>query len=408
MVAVPTLLLEGTVQLLREGYSERLFLLTDERGMMVVRKQAKPEVSGCLLAEIAWLEELPPSLHRYFPRVLRSNKEDDSGQTIFYDMPYLGQGWVLLSELILTGALDREVALALIEQVMWVMFSGIYPTTYPEEEPGYCDRLILLLERCAQRIPQLPAFSHLVPLEAVAVNGVKLWNILPLLNLIKGDERVRAKLRPAAVRKVHGDLHPENILVYIPSLYPHPNLPPSRGKELLFSPPLTGESQRGGEVPPQGRGDFFSEVVLLDPIAPLGLSRGDFAMDIAKFTSWLSAELLALRLGLFAVHEARGSVPAFELTLHTGNAQLSALNDRFLLHEFARLIDTVEWARAVCDADPQWWQRVSFYEALYALSMVPLVPFPQSLARFLVGLGHLQEFVCDERSGRRGEAFASQ
>ena len=49
----------------------------------------------------------------------------------------------------------------------------------------------------------------------------------------------------------------------------------------------------------------------------------------------------------------------------------------------------------MCDADPQWQQRVSFYEALYALSMVPLVPFPQSLARFLVGVQHLHNFVCD-------------
>ena len=38
---------------------------------------------------------------------------------------------------------------------------------------------------------------------------------------------------------------------------------------------------------------------------------------------------------------------------------------------------------------------MSFYEALYALSMVPLVPFPQSLARFLVGVQHLHNFVCD-------------
>ena len=36
---------------------------------------------------------------------------------------------------------------------------------------------------------------------------------------------------------------------------------------------------------------------------------------------------------------------------------------------------------------------MSFYEALYALSMVPLVPFPQSLARFLVGVRHLHHFV---------------
>jgi hypothetical protein len=353
------LLLWGeSVYLLREGYSEQLFLLTDERGRAVVRKQAKPGISGSLLAEIAWLEELPPSLHRYFPQVLRSSKDDGNGQVIFYDMPYFGQGWVLFSELILPRALDREPVLALIAQVMEVMFGGIFPTTFSGEEPDYPHRLVLLLEHCAQRISQLPAFSHLVLPQAVTVNGVKLWNVFSLLDLIRGNERVREKLRPAAVRKVHGDLHPENILVHVPS--------------LARSEP---------------------QVVLLDPIAPLGLGRGDFAMDIAKFTSWLSAELLALRLGLFSLHEERGSFPVFELALHTDDAQLCPLSDGFLLREFARLVDTAGWARMVCDADPQWWQRVSFYEALYALSMVPLVPFPQSLARFLIGLRHLHNFV---------------
>jgi hypothetical protein len=351
------------VQLLREGYSERLFLLTDEREGTVVRKQAKPEISGTLLAEIAWLEELPPSLHHYFPRVLRSGRESGSGQALFYDMPYFGQGWVLLSELILTRALDRARALALVARVMQVMFGGVFPTTYPEDEADYPERLILLLERCARRIAQLPAFSPVTFSEVVILNGTKRWNVFPLLDLLKGDARVREKLRPAAVRKVHGDLYPENVLIHIPSL----RRPTPR-------------------------------VMLLDPVAAIGLSRGDFAMDVAKFRSWLSAELLALRLGLFSVREVRDSTPTFTLTLHTGDAQLGALGDGALLREFARLLDTAGWARAVCDADPPWRQRVSFYEALYALSMVPLVPFPQSLARFLVGLRHLHEFVCGARS----------
>jgi len=150
------------VRLLREGYHEQLFLLTDEREGVIVRKQAKPEGGGTLLAQIAWLEELPPSLQRYFPRVLRSGKETGNGQAIFYDMPYFGQGWMLLSELILTQALDRTPVLALIAQVMQVMFGGIFPTTYPEEESDYPEKLVILLERCVQRIARLPAFSSFI------------------------------------------------------------------------------------------------------------------------------------------------------------------------------------------------------------------------------------------------------
>jgi hypothetical protein len=135
--------------------------------------------------------------------------------------------------------------------------------------------------------------------------------------------------------------------------------------------------------------------MLLDPIAAIGLSRGDFAMDIAKFKSWLSAELLALRLGLFSVQEERGNFPSFVMTLQAEEPRLRALSDGVLLSAFAHLLDTAPWTRAICEADPGWWQRVSFYEALYALSMVPLVPPWQSLARFLVGVRHLHNFVCD-------------
>ncbi len=72
------------------------------------------------------------------------------------------------------------------------------------------------------------------------------------------------------------------------------------------------------------------------------------------------------------------------------------------------MLETAGWARAVCDADPQWRQRVSFYEALYALSMVPLVPFPQSLARFLAGVRHLSDFVFAANDQQAAQACAAR
>ena len=360
------------MELLREGYHERLFLLTDEREGLIVRKQAKT-ASSTLEAEIAWLEELPPSLHRYFPRVLRSSKANGNGQALFYDMPYFGHEWVLLSELILTQALYRPQALALISQVMQVMFGDIFPTTYSEEEPHYLERLVRLLERSTQHISQIPAFSPFIHTEALVLNGEQMCNVFPLLETCKSEQFLRQRLRPAAIRKVHGDLYPENVLVHTPSLQ-----------------------------------QSAPRVMLLDPIAALGLSRGDFAMDAAKFTSWLSAELLALRLGLFSLQEERGALPAFTLTFHTGHTRLRTLRDGVLLREFLAMLETAGWARSVCDADPRWRQRVSFYEALYALSMVPLVPFPQSLARFLVGVRHLHNFVFASDDQQAAQTLAAR
>jgi hypothetical protein len=346
------------VQLLREGYHERLFLLTDESEGTIVRKQAKSPTNDTLLMEIRWLEELPAALHDFFPRVLRSNKESESGQALFYDMPYFHREWVLLSELILTQVLDPSQALRLIARVLQVMFDGIFPTIYPEEEEAYPEKLISLLARCVQHISLLPAFSHFTHSTRLVLNSTELSNLPPLLERCQSDKRIYESLRPQTVRKVHGDLYPENVLIHLPS--------------LRRSQP---------------------RVMLLDPIAALGLNRGDFAMDVAKFKSWLSAELLVLRLGLFSIRQERGRA-AFTLALHTDDPQLSALTDGALLRDFNSLFDSADWARTICDADPYWQQRVSFYEAIYALSMVPLVPYPQSLARFLVGVRHLHNFVC--------------
>ena len=345
------------MQLLREGYHEQLFLLTNERGESIVRKQAKPRPDGTLLTEIAWLEELPAHCHPHFPRVLRSHKKSDS-QPFFYEMPYFGQEWVLLSDLILTGAIDRPRALTLLARVMQVMFEGIYPTTYPEEAAVYPEKLVILLEQCLWRISELPEFRPLIFADTIHVNGEECRNVFSLLEEIKSNSWLYAPLRSSAVRKVHGDLYPENVLVRLPSLR--------------------------RSVP---------QVMILDPIAAIGLNRGDFAMDVAKCKSWLSAELLALRLGLFTIREERGVSPSFSLSLRREDGQLRALSNSLLLYEFLQLFESAQWSRVLRDENLYWWQRVSFYEALYALSMVPLVPAWQSLARFLVGVQHLHVFV---------------
>ena len=354
------------MQLMREGYHEQLFLLTNERGEPIVRKQAKPRPDGTLLTEIAWLEELPPHCRQHFPRVLRSHKQIN-GDPIFYEMPYFGPEWALLSDLILRGAIDRPCALGLIARVMQVMFDGIFPVRHPTETVAYPDTLVALLERCLRRIPELPAFRRFIFSDMMLVNGTEYRNVFSLLEEIKAHSWLQATLCPSVVRKVHGDLYPENILVRLPSLR--------------------------RPVP---------QVMILDPIAAIGLNRGDFAMDIAKCKSWLSAELLALRLGLFTIQEERSPSPSFTMTLRTEDEQLCALSDGLLLREFLQLFGSTSWSRTICGEDPYWWRRVSFYEALYALSMVPLVPAWQSLARFLVGLRHLQNYV----SAQSGDTFS--
>jgi hypothetical protein len=238
------------------------------------------------------------------------------------------------------------------------MFEGIFPRVYPQEDLTYPDKLIALLEQYLLRIRELAAFRPFSFAESIVINGEPCRNVFSLLEEIRGNSWLQALLCPVTVRKVHGDLYPENILIRLPSL--------RRAKP---------------------------QVMILDPIAAIGLNRGDFAMDIAKCKSWLSAELLALRLGLFTIQAERSVSPSFTMTLHMDDEQLCTLSDGFLLRDFLQLFSATQWSRPICHEDSYWWRRVSFYEALYALSMVPLVPAWQSLARFLVGLRHLQNFV---------------
>src|SRR5262249_33908624 len=152
--------------------------------------------------------------------------------------------------------------------------------SYPKETAAYPDTLTALLEQCLRRIPELPGFRSFIFSDTIVVNGVQYRNVFSLLEEIKTHSWLQTTLCPSVVRKVHGDLYPENVLVRLPSLR--------------------------RSVP---------QVMILDPIAAIGLNRGDFAMDIAKCKSWLSAELLALRLGLFTIQERCSSSPSFTMTL---------------------------------------------------------------------------------------------
>jgi hypothetical protein len=104
---------------------------------------------------------------------------------------------------------------------------------------------------------------------------------------------------------------------------------------------------------------------------------------------------------LFSVQSQQddpSKIPVFTLIFHTDNRQLQALSDRALFWQLLRLLETAPWAQPICGMNQNWQQRESFYKALYALSMVPIVPAPQNMARFLTGLQHLHDFVSGKGS----------
>lgn len=103
------------------GFAETLYLCVCD-GRRIIRKAANPDARAfsrtALVREIRLLLGLPGELKPFFPEVMRTNLENQAGDSpclpdiIFYDMPYYSpeDGWVTLSEFLLDGGMNRKEA----------------------------------------------------------------------------------------------------------------------------------------------------------------------------------------------------------------------------------------------------------------------------------------------------------
>jgi len=337
------------------GFAETLYLGTMEN-RRIIRKVSNPDAHGfsriALVREIRLLADLPPEISSRFAELIRTNlgglPENDPRlpATIFYDMPYYapGDGWTTLSRALLEGSLPAKEARRLLGGIVDAAFDW-FRIDERTPAPDYAERTMLrAIRESIDWAWKEPDFRRLFEAGPLTINGRRVANIPDIEGFLRDTPEMRRLLTPPRDRFLHGDFFPENILCNT-----------STGRWLL-----------------------------LDPVSVRGVCRGDFMLDVDKMDQWLSGELPALRTGRFDLN-IDGSVVSF--TLHTESCGLAGLAGWYR----ERLGDARY--RDVYESEPGWERRRSFIKAFYAFCMLPLADRRQAVARYLMALMAMDDFI---------------
>jgi hypothetical protein len=192
-------------------------------------------------------------------------------------------------------------------------------------------------------------FLPLLTVENLVINGRPAPRISELAEIFQNTPRLRAILTPYRDRFLHGDFFPENIL------FNH----------------------------------HTGRWILLDPVSVRGVHRGDFILDLNKMGDWLSGELPAMRMGRFSVDLRKNRA---SLTIHSHSGDLENLHHLRLSEWYReRMADS---AYALLFAEEQEWEkRWIFIKAFYSFCMVPLADKAQAVARYLLALLCMADFM---------------
>ena len=342
------------------GFAETLFLGTSG-GRRIIRKASNPDAlpfsRTALVREIRLLRGLPDTLRPFFPDLIRTNLEDEPEDSpelpdvIFYDMPYYPpeEGWVTLSDCLLEGSISAEGARAVLGEIVDTAFTcfRIDPKTPAED---YAERTMLVsIRESIGWAKRAPAFRPLIDERRLVINGRPVRGALELAEWFGDTGRVREVLTPSRDRFLHGDFFPENILY---------NRETGRWK-------------------------------LLDPVSVRGVFRGDFVFDLNKMDDWLSGELPALRLGRFTVRISGNTV---DFDVHTNVENLRNLNGLGVSEWYRERLKGGAYGDVFAE-EPGWEARWLFVKAFYCFCMLPLADSSQAVARYILALRCMDEFL---------------
>jgi hypothetical protein len=176
----------------------------------IVRKEVGLNGKVKLLNEIEWISKLPIDLAPYFPEIVRSGSDNSKTfyEMIYYDFPNL-------REIIFDFKSDKSEILDFIQKLLVWLRVNLYNRTISESSSSwvkekhferYFERLLEIQKSSAR-------LSTIIKYGKIILNG-KVYINTPILML----EMLRMKdlhelILPARLSMVHGDLHPQNILV---------------------------------------------------------------------------------------------------------------------------------------------------------------------------------------------------
>jgi hypothetical protein len=247
--------------LLRDGYWDRTEIIRMADGSQRVRKQSKGQQSAGpwgmdnLRAEAQYLQDLEPHLLDLFPRLIASWEEPAPG----YDMAYKND-YVDVGQLARAKVFNQQQADQFQTHLGKRVFGQLHTPT--SASCKLSDNILDTLNKAAHAVASLADLTCLLadPLyingqrcTPFAINIVRLATQTQLLQAIDGQPQVR----------LHGDLFLENILL----------------------PKFSSLKQ------------WPTQLVLIDPVSVAGISSGHPLFDLAKYESYSTGELPAMRRG---------------------------------------------------------------------------------------------------------------
>ena len=279
--------------LLRNGYWDRTEIIRMADASLRVRKQSKGhESSGPwgqdnLRAEAIYLQELEPHLLDLFPRMIASWQQPAPG----YDMAYM-TGHVDVAQLVRSQTFNQQQSNEFQAHLGKRVFGQLH--TPCQSLSSLAENVISTLQQAAQTLNEHAQLQCLTS-PSMCINGQLCQDLATnTAHLIQHKTLVHSLDQAPQVR-LHGDLFLENIL--LPETSEHPHWP--------------------------------RQLVLIDPVSVAGMSAGHPLFDLAKYESYASGELPAMRRGHVHVEGMNNKDTEFSFTIdwqHTQMQPFKAIN----------------------------------------------------------------------------------
>lgn len=251
--------------LLRDGYWDRTEVIRMADGSQRVRKQSKGQQSigpwgmNNLRAEAQYLQELEPHLLDLFPRLIASWEQPFPG----YDMAYKKE-YVDLGQLARAKVFNQPQANLFQTHLGKRVFGQLH--TQSNDPLSLSDNILGTLKKAEKTISTLAEFSPLRS-EKLAINGHTCHSLTINIERLIQQTHLLKMIDSQPQVRLHGDLFLENILL-----------------------PKFSSLKR-----------WPTQLVLIDPVSVAGISSGHPLFDLAKYESYGTGELPAIRRGHVAV-----------------------------------------------------------------------------------------------------------
>ncbi len=332
--------------LLRNGYWDRTEIIRMADASLRVRKQSKGhESSGPwgqdnLRDEATYLQELEPHLVDLFPRLIASWDQPAPG----YDMAYM-TNHVDVAQLVRSQTFNQQQSNQFQTHLGKRVFGQLH--TPCQRLASLAENVVATLQQATQTLNDHDQLQCLTT-PSMVINGQFCRDLATNTASLIQQKTLIHGLDQAPQVRLHGDLFLENIL--LPATSEHTHWP--------------------------------TQLVLIDPVSVAGMSAGHPLFDLAKYESYASGELPAMRRGHMLVE-----------SIHSTHAEFSFAID--WQHSEMQPFKAIDWHSALRQSyishhgpiDPAMY---ALLEAYFAAAMILCTTGAEQHARALKAIFSLQ------------------